>query len=70
MLVTLGLFSYGIYEEFEYLGVRIDKEDRQENYIKNKIDEVRAVLNDTLWNRHTARKIILQIYNSIMKDFM
>ena len=27
-------------EEFKYLGVKIDKEDRQENYIKNSINKV------------------------------
>ena len=26
------------YEEFKYLGVKIDKEDRQENDIKNRIN--------------------------------
>ena len=26
-------------EEFKYLGVKVDKEDRQENYIKNRINK-------------------------------
>ena len=30
-------------EEFKYLGVQIDKEERQENYIKNRINKGRAV---------------------------
>ena len=30
-------------EEFKYLGVKIDKEDRQENYIKNRINKGGAV---------------------------
>ena len=30
-------------EEFKYLGVKIDKEDRQENDIKNRINKGRAV---------------------------
>ena len=30
-------------EEFEYLGVKIDKEDRQENYIENRINKGRAI---------------------------
>ena len=29
-------------EEFQYLGVKIDKEDREENDIKNKINKSRA----------------------------
>ena len=32
------------YEEFKYLGVTIDKEDRQENHIKNRINKDRAVI--------------------------
>ena len=41
-------------QEFEYLRVKIDKEDRQENYIKNRINKGRvitAMLNSVLWNR-------------------
>ena len=59
-----------IYEEFKYLGVKIDKEDRQENYIKNRINKGRAItalLNSELWNRQITRKNKLQIYNSIVK---
>ena len=40
-------------EELNYLGVKIDKEDRQENYI-NRINKGRAItpmLNSVLWNR-------------------
>jgi hypothetical protein len=36
-------------------GVKIDKEDRQENYIKNTINKgtaITAMLNTVLWNRH------------------
>ena len=41
------------FEDFTYLGVKIDKEDRQENYI-NRINKGRAItpmLNSVLWNR-------------------
>ena len=41
------------YEEFKYLGVKIDKEHRQEDGIKNRINKgraVRAILNSVLWN--------------------
>ena len=42
-------------EEFKYLGIiKIDKEDRQENYIKNRINRGRAItamLNGVLWNK-------------------
>ena len=31
------------YEEFEYLGVKVEKEDRQENDIKTKINKGRAI---------------------------
>ena len=47
-------------EEFKYLGVRIDKGDSQENYIKNRVNKGRAVtamLNSVLWNRQITRKI-------------
>ena len=46
-------------EEFEYLGVKIDKEDKQENYIKNRINKggaVTAILNGVLWNRQITRR--------------
>ena len=41
------------WEELMYLGVKIDKEDRQDD-IKNKINKSRkitAMLNSVLWNR-------------------
>ena len=47
------------YEEFKYLGLKIDKEGRQENYIKNRINKGRVIitmLNTVLWNRQTTRK--------------
>ena len=46
-------------EEFKYLGLKIDKEYKQENYIKNRINKciaVTAMLNSILWNRNTTRK--------------
>ena len=46
-------------EEFKYLELKIDKEDRQENDIKNRINKGRAVtamLNSALWNREITRK--------------
>ena len=49
------------FEKFEYLGVRIYKEDRQENYIKNRINNgraIKAMLNGVLWNRQITREII------------
>ena len=58
-------------EEFKFLGVKIDKEDRQENDIKNRIYKdraVRAILNNVLWNRQITRKNKLLIYNSIVKS--
>ena len=58
-------------EEFKYFGVKIDKEDRQENSIKNRINKGRAVtamLNSVLWNRQITRKKQLQICNSIVKS--
>ena len=58
-------------EEFKYVGVKIDKEDRQENNIKNRINKGRAVtamLNSVLWNRQITRKNKLLIYNSIVKS--
>ena len=41
--------------EFEYLGGKIYKEDRQENRI-NKSRAVTAMLNSELWNRQITRK--------------
>jgi hypothetical protein len=41
-------------EDFEYLGVKIVKEDRRENYNKNKINEDRTIIrirNAVLWNK-------------------
>ena len=46
-------------EEFKYLGVKIDKEDRQENYIRNRINKgiaITAILNSVMWNRQITRK--------------
>ena len=45
-------------EEFNYLRVKIDKKDRQENYIKKRINKSRAVtaiLNSVQWNRQIIR---------------
>ena len=53
-------------EEFEYLRVKIDKEERQENYI-NKCRAITTMLNGVLRNRQITRKN-LQIYNSIAKS--
>ena len=42
-------------EKFKYLGMKIDKGDRQENGIKNRINKGRAItpmLNRVLWNSH------------------
>ena len=42
-----------------FLGIKISKEDRQENYIKNRINKVIAVttmLNSALWNRQITKK--------------
>ena len=50
--------------EFKYLGVKIDKEDRQENDIKNRIIKgtaVPAILNSVLWNRHNWKQQITNI---------
>ena len=58
-------------EEFKYLGVKIDKEGRKENHIKNWINEGRAVsamINSVLWSRQITRKNKLLIYNSIVKN--
>ena len=54
-------------QKFEYLGVKIDKEGRQENYIKDRINQGRAItamLNSVLWNRKIARKN--QLTNSMV----
>ena len=56
-------------EEFDYLGVRIDKEDRQESDIKNRINKGRAkiaMLNSILWDRNITKEVKLQIYNSMV----
>ena len=58
-------------EEFECLGVKIDKEDRQGNYIKNRINRGRAVtamLNGVQQNRQITIKNKLQTYNSIVEN--
>ena len=58
-------------EEFKYLGVTIDKEDRQEHDIKNWINKGRAVtaiLNGVLWNRQITRKNKLQITNTLFNS--
>ena len=50
---------------------KIDKKDRQENGIKNRINKGRAItsmLNSVLWNRRITRKNKLLIYNSIVKS--
>ena len=54
------------WEEFKYLGVKIGKEDRQENYIKKRINKgtaITVILNSAQWNRQITRKNKLQIYN-------
>ena len=55
-------------EELKYLRVKIDKEDRQKNNIKNRINKgraIRAKLNSVLWNRQiTIKKNKLLMYNS------
>ena len=46
-------------EEFKYYGVTIDKKNKQENYIKSRINKGRAViamLNSVLWNRQITKK--------------
>ena len=53
------------------MGVQIDKENRLENDINNRINKGRAVtamLNSVLWNRQITRKNKLLIYNSIVKS--
>ena len=53
------------------LGDRIDKEDRQESDIKNRINKGRAtiaMLNSILWDRNIIKEIKLQIYNSIVRS--
>ena len=50
---------------------KLDKEDRQENYIKNRINKGRAIiamLNSVMWNRQITRKNKLLIYNSVVKS--
>ena len=51
---------------FDYLGVRTDKEDRQESDKKNRINKGRAtiaILNSILWDRNITKEVKLQIYN-------
>ena len=58
-------------EEFDYLGVRIDKEDRQDSDIKNTINKGRAtiaMLNSILWDRNITKEVKLQIYNSMVRS--
>jgi hypothetical protein len=53
------------------LVVKIDKEDLQENDIKNRINKgsaITAMLNSVLWNRELTRKNKLLIYNSTVKS--
>ena len=56
------------YEEFKYLGVKIYKEDKQKNYIKNCINKGRAItaLLNGVWNRQITRKNKLHVYNTIV----
>ena len=56
-------------EECKYLGVKIDKEYREENDIKNRINKGRAataMLNSVLSNRQITRKSKLLINKSIV----
>ena len=58
-------------EEFDYLGVRIDEEDRQESDIKTRISKGRAtiaMLNTILWDRNITKEVKLQIYNSVVRS--
>ena len=58
-------------EDFKYLGVKVHKEDRQENDIKNRINKGRAIttmLNGVLWKRNITRKNKLLIYSTIVKS--
>ena len=46
-------------EAFDYLGVKRDKEDRQEKANKNRINKdrgIREMLNDVMGNRQISRK--------------
>ena len=57
-------------KNFKYLEVKIDKEDRQENDTKNRVNrgrEITAMLNSELWNTQITRKNKLQIFNSVFK---
>ena len=54
-----------------YLGIKIHKEYRQNNDIKNRIDKggaTMSLLEGVLWNRQITRKTKLQIYYSIGKS--
>ena len=58
-------------EEFDYLRVRIDKEDRQESHIKNRNNKGRAtiiMLNSISWDRNITKEVKLKIYNSIVRS--
>jgi hypothetical protein len=58
-------------DKFKYLGVKIYKEDTQDNYTKNIINKDRAIiamLNSVLWNRQMTRKKKLQICNPIVNS--
>ena len=56
-------------EELKYLGVKIDKEGRQENDkdMNNKGRAIIAMLNRVLLNSNISRKIKLKIYNARRK---
>ena len=51
-----------ICEEFGYLWLKLNKEDWQENYIKNRINKGCNNSNVVLCNRQISRKNKLQIY--------
>ena len=56
---------------FDYLGVRIDKEDTQESDINNRINKGRAtitMLNSILWDKNIIKQVKLQTYNSIVRS--
>ena len=52
------------------MGVRIDKEDRQDSDIKNGINKGQvAMLNSILWDRNITKEVkLLQIFNSIVRN--
>ena len=56
-------------EEFEYIGIKIDKEDRQENYIKNKINKGRTWQQCWIVYCGTGKwPEKIQIHNSVVKS--